>query len=811
MVVQKHLLAIPQATYGVSPGFATSKLSFPVEIRWSLLNERLNVEILQNSIPLVTGELSLDGGVISCRARSGLGGIVLDVSGSGCRWRLKVRPSETSGVLECVEYARQAAGKWHLFLPGNNAFTHRQTKLTSFDTLGERIRLGVFTQHGQLFDLRDWVMIRDEKCRGLLALSPGAWRIDPGEELAVQRAEAGLRIEGTMLGGPRLVRRYVLAHVDAKDALDCVDLKHGSYPAWPAKQIARCGFARPSQVLNTCALASQYCRRSHDFAFGGDAVLDRAFTLVERHPTLAADCPVWNNQTTVAREWATTWLRNAVSDLKNGAYLHPRGNPVDLRPLAAAATTLHILDRRQQLNDDDFSEGVELIAVLADLLSRRDFYPHHIATIPLGEAGSMQAIYRGMLNQNFNTDRYAFVGIAGCLIPDHPYAARWRSHAVDQFEQQMIAYTYPGGCWEESHSYSEHVKLCLLPLAAALRHSPEQVDLFGSSRFREMCRFYIPLLSPPDQGAEGVRKLPAIGDHGYHRTGPLFTSFIHGWMARLLPAERDDYRWAWRETGLGLTQPVHPQINVFSPLLIADPDDPSPVIPPSLPSILNLPGYGAAARSGSGTEEESLLVVRCGHAWGHYHPDQGSFWWWNRGELVCADAELGNGALKHESVGHNVLGYPGRTARQYLDRPDYHVDRCVPLSEGGVLIQCQLPVIAWQDGRQSDEPIAPNRRPHNTRTFSWHSADHLELRDEPSRSPGGLVTWTLHVTAIDARRTGRLDILFDLDNRSTLFLRLPCEPSNTLISCQGTTWQCTLTYPEQTLIHDLKVVRGAKS
>jgi len=346
-----------------------------------------------------------------------------------------------------------------------------------------------------------------------------------------------------------------------------------------------------------------------------------------------------------------------------------------------------------------------------------------------------------MLNQNFNTDRYAFIGLAGCLLPNHPHAARWRRHAVDQFRQQMRSFVYPGGAWEESHSYAVHVMLTLLPLALALRHAPERVDLMSDPAFKAMCRFFPALLSPRADASGGVRAIPAIGDHGLD-TGTGYVSHVFAWLAAMDADARPLHEWAWSECGAKQSNAKSSHIGTFAPLFAAMLHDvPTKPLLPTLPSVLELPGYGAAARCNAHTPHESLLVVRCGLSWAHYHNDQGSFWWWSRGQLICGDADLGRGSgLKHVHLGHNVLGYPDREPMQYLDRPQYGVDH-VEQQDGVTRISCQLPVDAWQVASQRGEPILPEHRPFVAREFEWRDAEQtLIVHDRPRRSPDGQVT-----------------------------------------------------------------------
>jgi hypothetical protein len=381
---------------------------------------------------------------------------------------------------------------------------------------------------------------------------------------------------------------------------------------------------------------------------------------------------------------------------------------------------------------------------------------------------------------------------------------------VEQFESQMRAYVWPGGAWEESHTYANHVKLTLLPFVWAMRFMPEKLDLMADPRFRETCRFFPRLLSPPDVMAEGYRAVPAVGDHGYLH-GNAWNVF--GWLATLCnsPQDAEDhalYLWAWQTTGKRLADSSE-FARVMNPLLL--PDASAPVPTPDLPRLLELPGYGASFRGGTiGGPNETLLVVRCGLSWGHYHPDQGSFWWWAHGRLLCCDADLGSGELKFAHRGSSVLTYPNREVLQHLDRPNFHVDRCESRPGGGAVIRCQIPVVAW--GPAAAEVRIPEaEQPHDVRYYQYEGQDHLTIIDEPTKSPDGVVMWCLHVPATGARRDGEQRVIFELDDAgNTLRVDLPTQPRGVEIKQFGATIGLFCTYAQQRLLHEIHFQTSAQ-
>jgi len=339
-----------------------------------------------------------------------------------------------------------------------------------------------------------------------------------------------------------------------------------------------------------------------------------------------------------------------------------------------------------------------------------------------------------------------------------------------------------------------------------MRHAPEPVDLMADTQFRGTCRFFAHLLSPHDATIDGRRGIPAVGDHGY-----VHADFSHlfGWLATVCDGANDPdhalYVWAWNETGRIPAKADNFNGVMLDSLFLPDAPTPAEIPTPSLPQLQELPGYGAAYRGGTlGQADETLLVVRCGPSWGHYHPDEGSFWWWAHGRLLCCDADLGGGDLKFAHRGHNVLGYPGRDPLQYLDRQNFHVDQCRHHGDHGVIIRCQIPVVAWGPTYHEEKPIPPDQQPHNTRTFEYDGRDRLTIKDEPVKAPDGRVLWTLHVPCNDAKRIDPLRVEFALDDTgAVLQLQLPTDPQSLEIQRCGKTMGVFCAYRQQPLTHAL--------
>lgn len=744
-------------------------------------------------------------------------------------WTLRLRGHEDAPAIEIVEVADIAAPPWRLIFPATTLHWHKQlaeitapAETASTAATDVDLRLGAHSQHGQLFNFRDWFLAQNDGiCSGMIVLRPGTWTHPKWTSATVtpaQHQDQPAAVVSFPLPGQRIRRSYLLVHTSTEELLppvrndDPSDLGRLPYAAGPARYMTRYGFARPERLANQRhRLQTTHGGRPGPFAFGPADALGLALKRVQADPALSGDHPFWRGDHAAAKERLFTTLQRFYDGLGEAGYLHPLGNPVSCRELGPAAALFHLLDHAGHLAEAERQEAAMLIADLANLLVRRDFYPWHLChqppEVPYDNPGQRQSLYRGMLNQNFHTDVYVFVGLAGCVLPQHPWAGRWRRHAVRQFQQQMRCFVWPFpdgyGCWEESHTYANHVKLLLLPLTLALRNVPgdDRVDLLEHPAFRAMCRFFVPLLSPSDQILAGWRGIPAVGDHGYQHKGGY--GYLFGWLATLCPDERNTYLWAWGRTGGDLTQTNSSQVSTFSPLLQADPASAQAPAPP-LPAMLNLPGFGTMVRRGFNTPDESLLLVRCGDAWGHYHPDEGSFWWYHRRQLLCADADLGGGPLKLEHLGHSALGFPNHQPVQHLDRAGYRVEACRQTEGGGYHIRCRIPFPRFQrDGRIVDVPTA--EAPLVIRDFHWLTPEHLQIIDDPVKSPDGLVQWTLHLPAQHARATDERTVTFLFDNQATLQVLLPDKPLERQLFKSQTTWQLTCIYREARLEHNLHV------
>lgn len=763
----------------------------------------ITVKLYENCTASVLGPFS--NGMIICKIKQG---------NSSHHWQLRLIPDHHAGVWHLLETGKLDNGKMTLTLPGETFHTHQQLTRINLPSDQASGRIGCFTQHGQLFDFKDWFAVSTgQQVTAVICPRPGHWTYPAQTVGQITGQPNSVTLSLPFTSNARYHRNLLIAHtsLDQLTHNDCLGMEGYEqdptvgHTSWAPQTIARYGFAHPKRLAEIDSKVRQInWQRPTQPAICTMNQLTQARQNVLDNSTLAHDNPYWAGQHQQAATLCLEWLADALDALKDKAHLHPKGNPVYLRPLAPLMTMYNLLDVDGHLTDEQRTDGASLIAQLATLLIRRDFYPWDAAMLPTDDPRSIESLYRGMLNQNFNTDRYVAVGMAGCVLGDHPHASRWRKHAIAQFKWQMKSFVYPQGCWEESHTYANHVKLTLLPLGLALRQSEQAFDMFANENFAAMCQFFVPLLSPKQVDLGNRRAIPAIGDHGYTHAD---YSLLFGWLSSVFPEESGEYAWAWEQTGSGLAHADSLQQTMFHPLLAPSQSASSKAIDP--PKLKAYPGYGACARFGFGTDDESMLLVRCGEAWGHYHPDLGSFWWWSDNELICADAQLGQGAMKLEHQGHNVLGYVDHRPMLHLDRTAFAITQAQQISDEQCHITCVIPVERWYGKKDRIIDIPAEDQPTNTRQFRWHGADALDILDTPHQSPQKQVTWTLHVLADDIKQVAPDRFVFTLTQSSRhMTLLCPCVPKQTIEHRHAPTLGLTLIYPEQPLKHQLRIERN---
>jgi len=261
-------------------------------------------------------------------------------------------------------------------------------------------------------------------------------------------------------------------------------------------------------------------------------------------------------------------------------------------------------------------------AALAYLNADDRCYPGDLVMGPLGDHDGAEPTAQGMPNQNFLTDVLVVYGTCAEAFPGHPCAIAWRTRAERLWSRQLVYHCYPGGAWEESHTYYLHVAATIYPWLAA-RRSNGGSDGFAEAGLHAFLDCAVAMLTPADGrlGPTAGRELVPWGDHG-----------------------PELFRW------VGLWGPFAEAVAPHAPALAARLSwcasvnhAPACAVAPCAPDMTNrhIPGLGTLWRSTDATGRDELIALRGGGAWAHTHADESSLMLWACGRQLISDAAGG--------------------------------------------------------------------------------------------------------------------------------------------------------------------------
>ena len=298
-------------------------------------------------------------------------------------------------------------------------------------------------------------------------------------------------------------------------------------------------------------------------------------------------------------------------------------------------------------------------AFLGYLADQRSFYPGEYTLAPMGEVGSSEPVCLGMPNQNFFTDVYCLAGGIALMMPRHPRAEKWLDRANRMLSGQLDRFSNPdSGVWEESHTYFNHV---LRTLAMFVWEQREQTNLrdglagsldwFVDLRFQRLCAAALHLVTPRDRNADGLRMMAPLGDHRLELRWHTFHALAMG-LVESNPTLAGALSWLSVENGWEGKLHVVP-------------------VKPHLTSR-RVQGLGATLRGlhDGACGGESLVVLRAGSSWAHYHCDELEVLYYSGGEPVLVEAGYGRPETfeKRGPQGHNIMCPVKFTPASYLSR-----------------------------------------------------------------------------------------------------------------------------------------------
>jgi hypothetical protein len=282
-----------------------------------------------------------------------------------------------------------------------------------------------------------------------------------------------------------------------------------------------------------------------------------------------------------------------------------------------------------EITPDEAAQVRKLVAFLTYVLDDRDFNPTgtgcHLATPNMALACD------------------CMIGMAGCLLPSHPDAARWASRGASKLTLMFDRLADPvSGAWEECpHYMMETTFRFAFELFNALRNSGYG-DLFELPSVKSTLRYSMGIMSPPDPRF-GIRILGPQGNSS------LEGCTVLGWAAAAYrntdPPLSSELQWMWDADGRqtvyeGSLAMIRPDLPMKAPVLVST----------------WYRGFGAVLRNGFPSSNETWMAYRLGQRMSHYeNGDQGSWHLYAKGAPLSLDFGSQYGPIMERPWLHNRI------------------------------------------------------------------------------------------------------------------------------------------------------------
>ena len=381
------------------------------------------------------------------------------------------------------------------------------------------------------------------------------------------------------------------------------------------------------------------------------------------------------------------------------------------------------------------AEMRQLMAFIANMVYDEDWHPVR-AGFHLG-------------NPNMPPRQEHHLGVASCVLPDHPLAANWRKRDEVEVLREIDSMVRASGSWMECPHYEYEAAMYPMFQSAVPIYYAGGQNIFANAKLKSTWDYLLNISTPPDPRF-GTRLVPAFGN-GSWEMAPQF-----GWLANLT---RDSDRafsrrmqWMWREQG-------QPDWMAFSETLL------NPALPAEQPQLAskNYPGFGAILRNGFPAKDESWVAFRMGEDIAHYnYGDQGSFmyfakgaplvsqfgsqyqpqyrgaWYFNRVSIVHQEVKDGLFGGTENFNGGDDPEYPGHvTTFAALHAADYVVgqhtstkqgllpdDTRVPMPPNSLTVARDIPRHTWTRRMLLVKSFTPDGQPDTA------GPGYLVLRDD---------------------------------------------------------------------------------
>ena len=528
--------------------------------------------------------------------------------------------------------------------PPDRLWIHRKggrgtSRTLTYEKEIRHARLTCFSQYRQLFDMVDWLGLYWSKeahaktgaLVGVVSIGAGDWtRCSPNIISAHETPDGRFEVRFPLVGR----RQWALVVTDK------------------AKATAVRRKGERTTYLNDLHTKLSFCPLDEI----KDMVLDWKPVAAPKRPLMSPPSIYQNEKPRPAPKsalllpggWSPLGTKNLTLDLGlMGSYIWPS---ICVRHIQGWCEAYDELAAKDALTEPEDKLVRASLAFLAYKLHDRDYYPWNKACLPDEDPESIyDSLYLGMLNVNFNTDRYSALASVALCFPNHPMSETWLRHYQSQVDCQYRKFVHDCGAWAESPGYEDHVKKTFFRTWRVLKWRGIR-DYFSEPRWWRFWEFPIHTFTPYHPKTR-ARTSPTMGDHSGRRSRYLFYGLARE-LAEENPALSRRLAWAWQEYG-GKPDKRHAALTSEKQALTSR----------------ALPGIGCTMRANFGTEDETMVMFRVGRAWEHRHHEQGSFHLYAHGSPLAVDAGDGNGPLKFGHRGHNVIQFDGKDAFQIFNLP----------------------------------------------------------------------------------------------------------------------------------------------
>jgi len=260
------------------------------------------------------------------------------------------------------------------------------------------------------------------------------------------------------------------------------------------------------------------------------------------------------------------------------------------------------------------------------------------------------------LPHNFHQELYVTQIALALTFPGHPEHGAWLAAGVEMLDKELTEFVFPCGSWIESATYTFGAMSHLFVPTMHLLKQAGVCDFFADQRFQNLFRFLARLITPPDPRC-GHGVFPVLGDASF----PGGYASVFNWVATLsediAPQFAAEMQHAWERYGSLISPRACQGLNYLDILFVNDWI--SPVAPAPFTSE-HLTDLGAVLRNRQGQPDETMLVMKCGKIYSHFHGDEGSFLLTAKGVPLMDEYGVQYCATGGEARRHNIVEFAGR-------------------------------------------------------------------------------------------------------------------------------------------------------